>query len=408
MSIFGDIGKFVGGAIGTAICPGLGTAIGSAVGGMVGDFVQKPAEDAINKALQDPMKALSDPSSVASNFVDASLKQLGVPAPFRGLVKFGTDPQSAILDALKHGFERTIPCVNHNGATAPLPPGQHGLNTNGSDTIDTGRYLISAKEGELKIYDKETNTWVKCHGDPHLETSDGDHGQFTKNLTMDLEDGTKVTIQPTAVQNGVAWIDKVAVTKGTEAVVMSGFHDGAAGVQMGNILNNADAVDRQFADGTVLRAGRQVDDLTYAADGKEIVGSDPSQRLGEHNLDDHGGISRNSSWFQPLPLPLPPITTLPGKLPPNWHPGLDLSKIKDILGNCPKDPSNGLVGGLKDLIAAATKLLGGMVLRRERQSRRSQRREPQGPRRAGREERPQRRGHGKRRGQGRRWQQGCR
>lgn len=168
-----------------------------------------------------------------------------------------------------------------------------GLSTNGNNTIDTGRYLITVKENEAKIFDKQTQTWVKCHGDPHLLTSDGDKGQFHENLTIDLPDGTKVTIKTTDKDaRGVSWIDAVAVMKGDEAVVIKGFHDGRPGVQVGNVLSNADAVDAMWEDGTVLRAGRQVDDLTFAKGGQEIVGRDPNARWGEHVLDGHGGESK--------------------------------------------------------------------------------------------------------------------
>ena len=281
MGLLGDIGKIAGGIAGNAFLPGIGGALGSALGGELGKFLQNPTTDVFNAFAKNPLGSLANPNTLPSVFVDGVLKQMGVPKEFRSMVKFATDPQSAIQNVLQNGIKDPVRCVSSNGNVAPTPPGQHNLSTNGTDTIDTGRYLISAKENEVKIYDKETNTWVQAQGDPHLSTSDGDRGQFQENLTIDLEDGTKITMQPTAKdQAGVAWLDKVAVTKGTEAVVMSGFHDAQPGVQMGNILNNADAVDRQFKDGTVLRAGRQVDDLTYAGTGQEIKGGDPSRPLG--------------------------------------------------------------------------------------------------------------------------------
>ena len=170
-----------------------------------------------------------------------------------------------------------------------------GLRTDGKQYIDTGRYLISVKEQEVKVYDKKTRTWVRAWGDPHLHTSDGDKAQFQKdNLTIDLEDGTKITIKVTEPnKQGVSLIDAVAVMKGTQAVVVEGVSDGKPGVRVGNVLNNADAVDAAWDDGTVLRAGHEVDDLTLAANGREIVGTDPKARWGEHMLDGYGGVSAN-------------------------------------------------------------------------------------------------------------------
>ena len=161
--------------------------------------------------------------------------------------------------------------------------------------MDTGRYLIQADEDKVRVYDKTTDTWLEAWGDPHLKTGDGDKAQFHENITIDLKDGTKMTIKTTPKDaNGIAWIDSVAITKGEEAVVVGGLHDGKAGVEAGNVLNNADAVDAQYEDGTVLRAGRQVDDLTFASNGKEVVGEDKTQRWGEHMLDGNGGRSTNS------------------------------------------------------------------------------------------------------------------
>lgn len=356
MGLLGDIGKIAGGIAGNMIAPGIGGAVGAALGGELGKILQKPAMEVFDQFAKDPIGSLANPQSLPSMLVDGVLKQMGLPREFRSLVKFTTDPQSAILEALKGGFAKQIKCVNHQGQTPPPNPSQHGLVTNGSDTIDTGRYLISAKEGELKIYDKETNTWVKAFGDPHLHTSDGDKAQFHENLTIDLEDGTKITIQPTPKDAaGVAWLDKVAVTKGTQAVVMTGFSDGKAGVNMGNVLNNAEHVDRQFADGTVLRAGRQVDDLTFASDGKEIVGSDPTQRWGEHQLDGKGGVSRwNPAWDLPKPHQLP----FPIRFPLPFHPGLNLDKLRDVLKNFdPAKTTGGLQDGLQKIVDQAQQLL---------------------------------------------------
>ncbi len=172
---------------------------------------------------------------------------------------------------------------------------REGLRTDGRNIINTGRYLIRVEEQRVRIYDKKTDTWVEMWGDPHLRTKDGDRAQFQKdNLTIDLEDGTKVTIKVTEPnEKGVSLIDAVAVMKGMQAVVVEGISDGKPGVKVGNVLNNADAVDAAWADGTVLRAGREVDDLTFASNGEEIVGTDPKARWGEHVLDGHGGVSVN-------------------------------------------------------------------------------------------------------------------
>lgn len=289
MSIFGDIAKAAGSVVGGAFGGPIGAAVGGALGGAVGNVLGDLAGKALNEFEKDPLGALANPKGFASQYVDHVLKDMGVPAPFRNLVKFAQDPAGSILGMLAQKHQCTQPTRGPDGAAND----QGSLKTNGQDVVDTGRYLISAREDGLKIYDKQTNTWVKAEGDPHLSTSDGDKGQFHKNLTIDLPDGTTVKIKTTPQQaNGTSFIDKVAVMKGDEAVVMSGFHDGKAGVHMGEVFHNADEVNQMWGNGTVLRAGREVDDLRFARGGGEIRGGDPFARFGEHELDGRGGVSQ--------------------------------------------------------------------------------------------------------------------
>ena len=85
----------------------------------------------------------------------------------------------------------TIQSVNHCHHAG------HGDLATAGNVIRTGRYDITVSKGEVKVYDRQTKTWVRAWGDPHLHTSDGDKAQFHKdNVTLDLPDGTKVTIRP--------------------------------------------------------------------------------------------------------------------------------------------------------------------------------------------------------------------
>ena len=168
------------------------------------------------------------------------------------------------------------------------------LSTNGTNRIYTGRYEFEFAENEVWIRDIESGTETRFWGDPHLWTGDGDKIDFHENLTIDLPDGTKVTFQTTPQdENGIAYIDSVAVMNGTEAVVVNGIHDGQSGVQMGNVLNNADSVDDQYEDGTVLRAGAEVDDFTYAANGEEIRGEYRDEDGSWARVDGMAGQSAN-------------------------------------------------------------------------------------------------------------------
>ncbi|UCF35004.1 MAG: DUF1521 domain-containing protein, partial [Phycisphaerales bacterium] len=181
------------------------------------------------------------------------------------------------------------------GCQGKADASRSGLSTNGNNTIDTGRYLITVKEDHVRIHDRETNTWVDAYGDSHLQTSEGDRGQFRKTIMIDLPDGTKTTIKTMGKDaHGVSFVDVVAVIKGDEAVVLQGIHKGKPGVRLGGVLNNADAVGAVWEDGSVLRAGRRVDDLTFAGNGRDIVGRDPKASGG---IDSAGGIGATDGAF---------------------------------------------------------------------------------------------------------------
>lgn len=167
---------------------------------------------------------------------------------------------------------------------------------NGNVEIDTGRYIIEVSEnekgGRAKIFDKQTGTWTEAHGDPHLTTGDGDKAGFTmNNLTIDLQDGTKVTIDVTEAKNNVSWIDSVSVMRGDEAVVVQNVRDDAGKEMTVTHTNDVAWADNLHDDGTVLIAGNEVDDLAFANGGKEIIGKDTTQRWDEHQLDGKGGVS---------------------------------------------------------------------------------------------------------------------
>jgi hypothetical protein len=280
LDIIKTAGSLVGGIAGNAILPGVGGLIGKEVGSRL-------APALFENFTQDPMRALLLPRSGVSKFVDNTLKEFGADANFRQLVKIAGFPEVAIFDHLKNGHKCECKCVHPDNGVSQ----KEQLKTNGNNMVDTGRYLITASENEVKIFDKQTNTWVKAFGDPHLHTSDGDKAQFHKNtVTINLPDGTKVSIKPTAPNaQGVSLIEKAVVTRGDEAVVFAGISDGQAGVTMDNYEKGGRLIDAANPDGTVMFAGNQVDDLRFR-DGYEIKGGNPNERWGEHNLDKLGLI----------------------------------------------------------------------------------------------------------------------
>ncbi|MCA9323104.1 MAG: DUF1521 domain-containing protein [Planctomycetes bacterium] len=175
---------------------------------------------------------------------------------------------------------------------APQSGGCHSpkLNRDGN-TIRTPRYDIVVTPDKVRVFDRETETWFEAWGDPHIGTSD-DGNRLTDfstgNVTVDLADGTKITIIPTAVnENGVSWVDKVAVMIGDEAVLVENIH-GPGGPQFGQVGNGAESLDAQFADGTVLYVGSEADDLFLRSTGEELTNG----LYG--NIDGKGGVSQSA------------------------------------------------------------------------------------------------------------------
>jgi Domain of Unknown Function (DUF1521) len=175
-------------------------------------------------------------------------------------------------------------CNGSGGAepAEPTTPPSSGGSCGGSsgepfkvngNTVDTGRYCITAsneESGRLEVTDKQTGKKFKVWGDPHIKTGDGDTTDFHKKAaTFELPDGTKITIDPTNGE-GATYIEKVAITRGDQAVEMTGFR--------GNLKTELKsgqgrALDQQYEDGTVMKTKNgEIDDLVLP-NGQEITGN---------------------------------------------------------------------------------------------------------------------------------------
>ena len=160
-----------------------------------------------------------------------------------------------------------------NSSEFQAAAGNPNLQIDGN-AIDTGRYLIiastasthgassNADDGQVTIFDKQTDTYVNVWGDPHVTASDGNQAEFQQDgLTINLADGTQVEFSPTALSSsGVAHIQDVAVTKNGQTVGITNF-EGQAGtsptfssILQGPASTYSSTMDNTFD--TVLTAGK--------------------------------------------------------------------------------------------------------------------------------------------------------
>lgn len=159
------------------------------------------------------------------------------------------------------------------------------------NVIKTPRFDITVTKDKVSIRDRECGAYVEAWGDPHLWTGDGDKFMFTQdNLTLDLPDGTKLTIEPTAVQGGVSWVEKLHVMNGDNVISVEGIHSAAEPV-FGELGFDAADVDAAVEDGIVLYAERSIDDLFSRQTGEELI-----HTSGERLLDGLRGESNTDLW----------------------------------------------------------------------------------------------------------------
>jgi hypothetical protein len=133
--------------------------------------------------------------------------------------------------------------------------------------VNTGEYTITAStkdDGSLTITNNQTGQSTEIWGDPHIKVNGQDTADFqTGPLNIQLQDGTVVHIDPTALQNGVAHIGQVSITKGDQSVEMGGSGpDGFAGGVSTSALQTGDA---GYQSG--LYNAPNATDITLGADG---------------------------------------------------------------------------------------------------------------------------------------------
>ncbi len=268
------------------------------------DYRQQAPTSNQSTALQDLYSArdASDPQLRAALIADAVRQltpegaqplQLGADAPASGFAA----PQSAAYQSAAYqgaAYQSAAPRSAYEPAAPTDSTGSDPSLSVSGNSIDTGRYTITASQsqaGQLTIHDNQTGKDTVVWGDPHITANGKDTAQFQHNgLTLKLDDGTTVQIQPTAVDGGGhSYINQVAVTKGDQAVTMSGFHSGS--------LHTSDVMNGQ-AQGTEQAFNAPNEDTVFEGDDDNLYfenangsmgGQIVNSGSGEVNLDQTAG-----------------------------------------------------------------------------------------------------------------------
>jgi hypothetical protein len=181
---------------------------------------------------------------------------------------------------------------------APSTGTTPSLSVNGN-SVNTGEYTITAStsdDGSLTITNNQTGQSTEVWGDPHIKVNGQDTADFQNDpLNIQLQDGTVVHIDPTAVNSsGVSHIGQVSITNGNQSVTMggSGPNGFSGGVTTSGVMNG----EASYQNG--LFNSPNATDITLGTDGNLYynnangsMGSEITAQAGggETDLDGAGG-----------------------------------------------------------------------------------------------------------------------
>ncbi len=220
-----------------------------------------------------------------SQLIQAAIDLMGGGSAAAGPIAAATPTASTALPATSTSTPAAIPSTTSSSS---------GLSVNGN-TVNTGRYTITAstsQDGSLTITDNQTGTTDTVWGDPHVDVNGQDEADFQQDgLTLNLPDGTRVEMKPTAEDsNGKSHLAEAVVSNGGQAVTMTGF-TGGGGVQTTGVQADTESLEQSAMtpDETVLDAGSDsLADLHFTnADGSQ--GAALTYNGSEQLLDGSGG-----------------------------------------------------------------------------------------------------------------------
>ncbi|WP_439360235.1 DUF1521 domain-containing protein [Bradyrhizobium sp. DASA03007] len=189
----------------------------------------------------------------------------------------------------------------------------------GKATINLGdKYTITAdeKDGTWTVRNNQTGHVTKIHGDPHVDADgDGkDDFDFKKDMTFQLDDGTKITVNNVDYGNGEAISSKLTITNGHNAMVVEGLGDDKDGKNNLRVTqsNAGMTLDELTADGaqTIHESGQGwADGAGRAVNQASIDAGEEGRGPGNYQYASPASGSASPVFF--VPPPPPPLAMVP-------------------------------------------------------------------------------------------------
>ena len=212
---------------------------GGAVDRVVHQFDDAVFRDTVNNLL-DMAGTTPCANLLRGAFDDVDLRSMSAPDRSRFLAMLslsvstgGPGPRQtqALLDLLA---ATQLPGWTGCGCQQNGDPFSYRMTGSGSANIDLGdgyTLRIDQANSEIDLVDSNTGNTTTIWGDPHMGMNGNDtEFQFKGNVTLNLPDGTKITLQTTPWDgNSSAFlVQNVVVTRGSHAIVVNDMDQNSA------------------------------------------------------------------------------------------------------------------------------------------------------------------------------------
>jgi len=146
--------------------------------------------------------------------------------------------------------------LNRAQGIVPKSNSEWSVQQNGSTAhIDLGNYTLDLDErnSQFILTNKATGETTRIWGDPHVEVDGKAVGDFYGTMTLNLDDGTKITINttPYSAGNGMTLSSRLTITQGDRAMVISGLDQNKVGdMKIDQVSVGGRIIDAIQGDGT--------------------------------------------------------------------------------------------------------------------------------------------------------------